>query len=83
MSPAAVPSGAGKSATAMLSLTVIGTPSSALNGMPARHRASDAAAWASACSAVTMYIALSLPSQASMRARQARVTSTGESSPVR
>ena len=34
VSPAAVPSGAGRPETAMLSLMVIGTPSSALNGMP-------------------------------------------------
>src|SRR5215204_1512486 len=43
MSPEAVPTGVGRPLTAMLSLIVIGTPSSALSGAPARQRASDAA----------------------------------------
>src|ERR1700675_4411313 len=58
MSPAAVPTGVGKPLTAMLSLMVTGTPSSAESGAPARQRASDAAACASAPSRSTMYIAL-------------------------
>ena len=80
MSPAAVPTGVGKPLTATLSLMVIGTPSSALSGVPACHRASDARACASAPSASTMYMALIFGSHAGMRASAACVTSTGESS---
>src|SRR5262249_35064670 len=79
MSPAAVPTGVAKPLVAMLSLMVIGTPSSALHGVPARHPASDDAAWASAPASSTTNIALILVSHAEMRANAARVTSTGES----
>src|SRR5262245_50216832 len=58
MSPAAVPTGAGKPLTAILSLIVIGTPSIGLSGLRRRHRRSDAAAAASAPSASVMYMAL-------------------------
>jgi hypothetical protein len=81
-SSAAVPTGVGMPFTAILSLMVIGTPSSVLNGVPARHRASDAVAWTSAPAASTTYMALIVFSHASMRASAARVTSTGESSLV-
>src|SRR5215831_18622273 len=47
MSPAAVPKGAGMPFTAMLSLIVIGTPSSRLSGLRRRHRSCEAAAIAS------------------------------------
>ena len=60
-------------------MIVIGTPSSALKGTPAAHRASDAVAWASAPAASITYIALIFASHAAMRASAARVTSTGES----
>src|ERR1700730_10079863 len=50
MSPAAVPTGVGMPATAMLSLMVTGTPSSAESGVPERQRACDAAACARALS---------------------------------
>src|SRR5579871_5658531 len=80
MSPTAVPTGVAKPLTAMLSLIVIGTPSSGLRGAPARHRASDACACASAPSASTVYMALIFGSHAGMRASAACVTSTGESS---
>ena len=79
MSPLAVPTGVGTPFTAMLSLIVIGTPSSALSGEPWRQRVSDAAAWANASSAAMTYIALISFSQVSIRARTARATSTGES----
>src|SRR5262245_36503735 len=83
MSPAAVPKGAGMPFTAMLSLIVIGTPSSGLSGLRRRHRSCEAAAIASAPAASMTYIALILFSQASMRESTARVTSTGESLRVR
>jgi hypothetical protein len=83
MSPAAVPTGVGIPSTAMLSLIVMGTPSSALSGLRRRQRFSEAAAIASAPAAATMYMALMLSSQASMRDSAARVTSTGENSPLR
>src|SRR6266849_5901569 len=79
MSPAAVPTGVANPFTGILSLMVIGTPSSALDGVPARHRASDAAAWASAPASSTTYMALIFISHAAMRASAARATSTGES----
>jgi hypothetical protein len=69
--------------TAMLSLMVIGTPSSALSGALARQRASDAAAIASAPSASTTYIALIFFSHAATRPSAALATSTGESSLAR
>ena len=78
MSPEAVPTGVGKPLTAMLSLMVTGTPSSALSGVPVRQRLSDAAACASAPSPSTTYMALILLSHASMRPSAARVASTGE-----
>ena len=64
----------------MFSFRVIGTPSSAERGSPARQRASDARASAIACSALTRYIALMRGSQAVTRSSCARVTSSGESS---
>src|SRR6516162_11157520 len=68
MSPAAVPKGAGMPFTAILSLIVIGTPSSGLSGLRRRHRSCEAAAIASAPAASMTYIALILFSQASSSA---------------
>src|SRR5215468_7302191 len=82
MSLAAVPIGIGTPRTAILSFTVIGTPSSALFGVPARQRRSAAAASSSAPAASSEYMALILPSQAVMRARQARTASSGDSAPL-
>src|SRR5215472_13207727 len=82
-SPAAVPIGVGAPAVAILSLMVIGTPSSGLRAAPLRQRASDAAACIRAPSALLMYIALIRFSHRSSRAGAARVASTGESCPVR
>ena len=83
MSAAAVPTGAEIPLTAMLSLMVIGTPSSKLSGFPARHLASDDDASASAPAASTTYMALIFLSHAALRSRAARDTSTGESCLVR
>src|SRR5688572_14528283 len=66
----------------MFSLMVTGTPSSADSGCFARQRRSDAAAAATAPSRVTRYIAFSRGSQRSIRSRQARATSTGDSAPL-
>src|SRR5262249_47289219 len=60
-------------------LIVIGTPSSALNGVPPCHCAADACACASAPSASMMYMALILDSHSAIRASAARVASTGDS----
>src|SRR6185503_14036578 len=57
---------------------VTGTPSSGDSGRPARQRSSAARAAAAAPSRSTRYIALRLGSHASMRPRQARATSTGD-----
>src|SRR5919108_1871643 len=64
----------------MFSLSVSGTPSSGERGSPARQRSSAARAAASACSALTRYIALMRGSHAAMRSSCARVTSSGETS---
>src|SRR5262245_57129426 len=66
----------------MFSLIVIGTPSSGERGAPERQRASAARACSSAASRSSRYIAFSFGSHASMRARLARVASTGESLPL-
>jgi hypothetical protein len=79
ISPAAVPTGVGVPLTGMLSLMVIGTPSSGLSASPACHRASDDDAWASAPASSTKYIALIFLSPAAILSRTACVTLTGES----
>ncbi len=72
----------GRPLTQILSLIEAGTPSSGPSGVPCRQRASDKAAAASTPSGSTATKALTaaLPS---MRARQSRATSTGDSSPRR
>jgi hypothetical protein len=82
-SMAAVPAGIGTPRVAIFSFTVTGTPSSGPCGVPACHRASEARAAASALSASIAQVAQSRPSQASIRASDAAVTSTGERSPAR
>ena len=66
----------------MLSLTVAGTPSTGPSGCPACQRACDCAAAAKARSELITTKAL-IAAFASIRARQSRATSTGESSPRR
>src|SRR5258706_826635 len=77
---ARVPIGDGSPRVPMFSLMVSGTPSSADKAPPVCQRASAARACSSARSALTRYIALMRGSQLWMRARAARVASTGESS---
>src|SRR3954470_15518151 len=76
---AAVPSGTGVPRVAMFSLSVNGTPSIGPSGSPAAQRASDAFASSRAAEGSYAYNACSSGSRASMRARTASVTSTGES----
>ncbi len=83
ISPAAVPSGVGTPFVAILSLMVMGTPSSGLSGSPARQRRSELVACASAPTASMTYIAWIFGSHASMRVSAARVTSTGDTWRVR
>jgi hypothetical protein len=66
-----------------MSLTVTGTPSTSPRGSPARHRRSDSAACSSAVRASTRTNALTASSTVSIRARAARVASTGEIAPDR
>src|SRR5262249_29238407 len=65
------------------SLIEVGTPSSALRGVPARQRDSLVRAAVSASSAPMKQNAFSDRFNRSMRARTARVASTGEASPAR
>src|SRR6185436_10458592 len=58
----------------------MGTPSSGPSGCPWWKRASAAAAWASACSRVTVRKARTSPSTASIRSRYATAASVGVSS---
>ena len=72
----------GSPLTQMLSLIEDGTPSIGPSGLPARQRASDSAAAFEAVSESTTTKAL-MAVWRSMRARQSRATSTGESAPRR
>ena len=78
--PAAVPMGAGSPRVYRFSLSVIGTPSIGETAAPARQRRSASRAAASAASRETMNMALTRGSQASIRARTASATSTGDRS---
>ncbi len=65
----------------MFSFSVTGTPSSGESGACTRQRASASRACFSAPSRSMRYMAFRRGSQASMRSSNARVASTGESSP--
>src|SRR5690625_1175675 len=66
-----------------MSLIEVGTPSAGPSGSPAAQRASDARAASSAYADSTRTNALAAPSRRSMASSEARVASTGESSPRR
>lgn len=78
-----LPRRVGKPFIRLRSLTVAGTPSIGPRGRPSRQRASLARAASRAPSASTRVKAPTSPFHRSIRARQARVASTGERAPRR
>jgi hypothetical protein len=78
-----LPRSVGQAVVSSRSLIGAGTPSNGLSGRPSRHRRSDFRAAASAASESTRTNACTAGSRAAIVSRAARVTSTGESRPLR